>query len=422
MSTINSQDQELIKRLKKKIEQVSGLPSPEKWTQKDYDFLVYFIEEKSGVRISLSTLKRIWKNENNRLPHISTLDALSQVAFEKKWLSLKAALAPSSNLPGNKEQKQSNKLAQLALGSTLLGLLAFFGYNYFMNAPEKVNLSIENVHFSAHTSVDNKVPNSVVFNYDVSTIEADKFYIQQDWDARRRVEISKENKTQTDIYYEPGLYNTKLIADSTVLAEIPVHITTDDWFLMSMKGEKKEYYDKSQWLTNGTLGLSRKIAITEKIEKDEQFGLALYNSREFNTDGDNFSYSSSFKMDSISAIQCPIMAIIIKGEHDYFIIQIVNKGCESDAFFKLSEKQVSGKNNDLTMLGANVYEWQNVDVHVKNKTLTLNLNGVEIYKNDYEEPIGSLKEITHVFSGWGAMDNVELKDANYNITFADSFD
>lgn len=422
MSTINSQDQELITQLKKKLEEVSGLPSPENWKQKDYDFLVFFIEEKSGIRISLSTLKRLWKNENNRLPHIATLDALSQVAYNKKWLSIKAELVPKVNLNSNESRRKQYRLLPVIVGVLLLFILSFLGFKHFNTKTEKVNLNIENVYFSARTSVDNKVPNSVVFTYDVSTIEAEKFYIQQDWDPRRRVEIFKKNKTQTDIYYEPGLYNTKLIADTIVLEEIPVHITTDDWFLMSMNGEEKRYYDKSQRLTNGTLGLSIKLGLTQKIKKNEQFGLALYNSREFNTDGDNFSYSSSFKMDSISAIHCPIMAIIIKGEHDYFVIQILNKGCESEAYIKLSEKQISGKNNDLTMLGAEVYEWQNIKVSVENKTLTLNLNGKEIYKNDYKEPIGSLKEITHMFNGWGVIDDVELSDVNNNITFADSFD
>ncbi|PCJ97610.1 MAG: hypothetical protein COA50_03995 [Flavobacteriaceae bacterium] len=421
MSSINPQDQELIRRLKQEIEAVSRLPIPEKWTQKDYDFLVYFIEEKSGVRISLSTLKRIWKNENNRLPHIATLDALSQVAYNKKWLSLKTDLIPNNNLPAAKKPKRYHKLAKLTLGCVVVFALLFSSYKYLKKTPENLNFNTEEVSFSARTSLDNEVPNSVLFDYDVSNIDASKFYIQQNWDTRRRVEISKENKTQTDIYYEPGLYNTKLIADSTILAEIPVHIKTNDWFLMGVVAENKEYYTKKQWLTNGMLGVSKaNLAIVEA--KKEEIGLVLYNSREFHADGDNFKYNSSFQMEPIPEIQCPKMAIILKGEHDYFIVQIVNKGCESDAFFKLSEKEISGKNNDLTMLGADVYEWQNIQVHVENKALTIMLNRKEIYKNHYDEPIGALKEITHIFYGWGAIDNVQLTNANDSITYANSFD
>lgn len=253
-------------------------------------------------------------------------------------------------------------------------------------------------------------------------IKADKFYIQQSWDARRRVEVSKENNTQTDIYYEPGLYNAKLIADNAIIAEVSVHIKTNNWFLQTLQDEKKDFYDKSLWLENGTLGLSTKANVNEKVEMNELFNLFFYNSRVFNTDGDNYSYSSSFKMDSLASVQCPKMSIIFKGENNYFVVQVLKNGCESDAYLKLSEKQISGKNNDLTMLGADLYQWQNLKVHVKNKVLTLSLNGNEIYRNDYQKAIGSLKEITYAFNGIGMIDNVELKDVNGNITFADDFD
>ena len=35
------------------------------------------------------TIKRIWKNEYQRLPHISTLNMLTQLAFKTDWLALK---------------------------------------------------------------------------------------------------------------------------------------------------------------------------------------------------------------------------------------------------------------------------------------------------------------------------------------------
>ncbi|NJB71614.1 hypothetical protein GGR42_002076 [Saonia flava] len=416
MSTINPQDQELLTLLKKKIQQVSGLPSPDNWSQKDFDFLVFFIEEKSGIRISLSTLKRIWKNENNRLPHISTLDALSQVAFQKKWLSLKSDSVLKQEPISSKKEKSSNKILWSSFIVIVMGLLIFFSYGYFKNESKNKTLDIGNVQFSAHTSVDNRVPNSVVFDYDVSEIEAEKFYLQQSWDASRRVEILKENKQQTDIYYLPGLYFAKLIADTTILAQIPVHIKTDDWHLTSNRDNTGKFYDRKQWLTNGTLGVLR----NEKTL--EESNLLFYNSRDFKTDGDNFQYTSSFKMDSIPTYQCPKMSLILKGNNDYFIFQILKKGCESDAFLKLSEKQISGKTNDLTMFGADVYTWQNIHVNVENKVLTLSLNGNKIYENEYGNPIGSLKEITYVFSGWGAIDNVELKDTKGIITYADDFE
>lgn len=420
MSEISRQDQELLEQLKKKIEEVSSLPVPEKWSQKDYDFLVYFIEEKSGVRISLSTLKRIWKNENNRLPHIATLDALSQVAFEKKWLSLKADVVPNRN--AFSEKKLNSKLLWPILGGILVLVVLFSSYTYLRNTPVQDILNTENVSFSAQATVANVVPNSIVFDYDVSDIQADKFYIQQSWDKRRSVEIYKENKTQTDIYYEPGLFKAKLIADSTIIAEIPVHIKTKDWFLQAVQENVKVPFDKSQWLSNGTLGVSDSGELAENIDLEKTLQMLFCNSRNFGTDGDNFSYSSSVKMDTLTSVPCPSISIVVKGDNNYFMMQVLKKGCESEAFLKISEKRISGKTNDLTILGTNVYEWQNLEITVTNKVLTMKRNGTILYQDSYQDTIGTIKEITYIFNGIGTIDNVVLKDANGSITYADDFD
>ena len=422
MSTINTQDEELLDKVKEKIEQISGLPDSNSWTQKDYDFLVYYIDEKSGVRISLSTLKRIWRNENNRLPHISTLDALSQVAFQKKWLSIKADFTPKREIAKPDKALRFKNYRWVVLSVIAIGLMIYLGYGFLKNNAAESVINKENILFTARTSVQNKVPNSVVFDYDVSTVKATKFYLQQSWDTRRRVEITKENHQQTDIYYLPGLYFAKLIADTTVIAQIPVHIKTEDWFIQTNLNGKDKGYEKQQMLANGTLDLSKVINLEHHKELDSGFNAVLYNSREFNTNGDDFRFSSKVKLDSRQLIQCAKISILLKGEKDYFLVQLINKGCESDAFLKLSEKEVSGKHNDLTILGVEANEWQNMEVQVRDKQLILSLNGQEIYKNSYENPIGFLKEITYVLNGVGALDNVELKDADGNITYSDYFD
>ena len=48
MSDINLIDEELLETLKKEVAQKAGLGRIENWTQKDYEFLVFFIEEKSA--------------------------------------------------------------------------------------------------------------------------------------------------------------------------------------------------------------------------------------------------------------------------------------------------------------------------------------------------------------------------------------
>ena len=50
-----------------------------KLKQRDFEYLARLIEEKSKVRLSLSTLKRLWKDDYAQEPHASTLDAVVSV-------------------------------------------------------------------------------------------------------------------------------------------------------------------------------------------------------------------------------------------------------------------------------------------------------------------------------------------------------
>jgi hypothetical protein len=61
MSQITKQDQSLIKLIKLAGEKISDLENSKNWVQKDYEFLIHFIEKKTSTSLSLSTIKRIWK-------------------------------------------------------------------------------------------------------------------------------------------------------------------------------------------------------------------------------------------------------------------------------------------------------------------------------------------------------------------------
>ncbi|MEL6918671.1 MAG: hypothetical protein AAFO99_13175, partial [Bacteroidota bacterium] len=232
MNSLGNIDKDLLLNIKCKIEALSGLETKKEWVQKDYDFLVFFIEEKTGVKLSLSTVKRIWKNEYNRLPHSTTLDTLSKLAYEKDWLSLKTEWLDNQNTPRPIPKKVKGKPKSQIVYTVLILFLIVLGILFILkirNTGPKGDL--ESVSFSIKKSVENTIPNTVVFSYNIEGIKADKFFIQQSWDTSRRVEVHKGSKEKTDIYYIPGFYTARLIADDKVIKQIPVHMTYDDWFM-----------------------------------------------------------------------------------------------------------------------------------------------------------------------------------------------
>ncbi|MBA4850601.1 hypothetical protein [Emticicia sp. BO119] len=420
MSDINLIDKELLEILKKEVAQKAGLGQTENWTQKDYEFLVFFIEEKSGVKISLTTIKRIWRNEYNRLPHIATLDALSQLVHNKDWLVLKLAstklLDKTSELPLTESILTNSKLQfesprrnfsflWVIAGLFLIISVTFFAFKDRL-LKKVINPSI--VQFSAKTSVDNTVPNTVVFTYNIDSVDAKKFYIQQSWDTRRRVEVFKGNHQLTDIYYLPGYYLAKLIADDSVIREIPVHIKTTNWVIAVHQNKTENKILRSaDWLPNGIVGVSEKVLVNNKIDITEPFFLTFHDSRDFKIDGNNFVFSSDFKIDS-TGIVCPTTALLLKGEYEYMYINIGAKGCESDIKMSIAERKFDGKNMDLTAFGTHFYTWQNIHVTNQNQTIIIKLNGKEIFKTTYTRSLGELKEIGFIFKGNGAIKQTKV--------------
>ena len=49
------------------------------WRQRNFIHLIELIEKESGIKISLSTIKRIWTLNLTNLPHPSTLNALVSI-------------------------------------------------------------------------------------------------------------------------------------------------------------------------------------------------------------------------------------------------------------------------------------------------------------------------------------------------------
>ena len=128
MSNITEIEIALLDSIKTQIELLAGQQSPTNLAQKDYEYFVFLIENETGVSISLSTIKRIWLNKNDRLPHIATLNALSMLAFRKNWLELKREYIEklnSSFWPDMKNKQVKKLLIIFTIVYTLLGILLF---------------------------------------------------------------------------------------------------------------------------------------------------------------------------------------------------------------------------------------------------------------------------------------------------------
>jgi hypothetical protein len=422
MSELSKTDLALLQQLKKKIEQLSGIQSNTDLNQKDFDFLLYYIQEKTGQPLSLTTLKRIWRDEYQRLPHLSTLNMLAQLAFNKDWHTLKKEFLETQSSkvdqtgdldsvqhssPGLRlHQRLSIKVISLVIGTGLLILIiATSGYN--IAGYQKKDFG--NIPFSASPTSDLRIPNSVVFTYDVSGINAEHFYIQQSWDPAKKVEISSESKNQTDIYYEPGYHYAKLLVNDQVAKEIPVHVKYENWYIRFRYPDSRLVKVNDADLNKtGPLGLNDDFIAHRFHPLNDQFQLGYMLSKDFGLRADEFDISALIKFDSAYAPVCPMVNVLIKGDRDYAWITVGNTGCESNLGLKVGDTHVSGKTNDLSLLGLDAFSWQQIRVKMSKGRMTLFINNKIVRQELYSNQLGDLKEVDFFFNGIGGIDEIKM--------------
>lgn len=426
---MESVDSTLLETVKKKIATEAKLVETKSWSQKDFEFLSFFIEEKTACRLSVSTLKRIWSNSYQRLPHISTLNALSVTAFDKNWQQLKSASITHRNAKKAGSFKklsvgQKKSYRKIAVGLVVvipIVLILIGGATAIQKGqPEKTDLT--EVSFGHRKTLENQLPNTVVFRYDIEAIDADRFFLQQSWDRSRRVEIFKGALERTDMYYIPGYFTAKLIADEEVIKEMPVHITYEDWFMAARQPMSNIVtFDRELWSKTDYLGIDAETLERKGIDVNRNFQLAYYHVKDFDVDGDNLTYKASFKMDPLENVDCPIMNIHLQGTNGFYWIMIGNEGCGSELSQRAGDQFHDGKTQDLTQLTTNMYQWNTFEIHTENKNVYLSVNGEEVFSTSYESPIDGIMELSYFFNGMGSIDNVELRDGQGELKFSDEF-
>jgi hypothetical protein len=65
--------------------------------------------------------------------------------------------------------------------------------------------------------------------------------------------------------------------------------------------------------------------------------------------------------------------------------------------------RVDGKTNDLSLLGIDVFSWQQVQVRISKGSFRLLINDRLAHEGTYSNSLGQLKEIDFFFNGIGSI-------------------
>jgi len=397
--------------------------------QREFEDLVRRIEKRSGTLLSISTLKRLWKDDLTILPHLSTLNALVSILDHQSWMDFKKAQTPVLLVPSPKQVSKTSRTKVLPflwigvfMGVIVLGFFFIQGFKGIGKAsafPEKIP-------FRADKSVTSGVPNTVMFSYDLRGVEADSFFIQQSWNPKNKVTIDPSRNYMSSIYYYPGFHRAKLIINDKIVSTARIHVKTDGWFpiVEQETGEDHPIYmDKKSILRNGAMQTTAIEITASGIDLTEAYSLGYYNIRDFaGVDSDNFSLETRIKAAGAQNVLCSFAEITIMTEEHIFFVTTAPKGCVGELVLKLGEVYQNGKDTDLSSLGSDLREWQTLRIDNIDKQVKLWLNNVAVHEVGYKNDFGKIVGILIAFNSPGSVDYVRLKKVSGETVYADEFD
>jgi hypothetical protein len=419
-------EQELVKKCMVLVCHSAGFDTNHRLTQRDMELLCDNIEKKTNVLISLSTMKRLLNGQFSRMPQVATLNAISNYLGYANWQEFKikqqAKEEPPKAAPAKAPAKPNKTLPFIGAGIVALVVVVLLAYSKFSLQPSAMAKKAE---FGARKTTSHELPNTVVFNYNIDELEGDSFFIQQSWDRNRRVRIYKNNYTLTDIYYEPGYHKAKLIVNDQVIKTVDVSIPTNGWFFYAVpkaKGSLPIYIKTNRIAGNGIMGVEEKELSKHGINSaNEHVYCYTYFPGIQPVSSDNFIMKARMKVTNLSNVACLTLMPEVYTQNSFIYFKATTPGCTSEIDAMFGEKHLSGKTNDLSGFGCNITQWQDYEMEVRNRQVTVRINGKEVFATTYNNSADAITGLGFISNGLVAVDYAELQGLDGTIIYGNQF-
>ncbi|SMD32661.1 hypothetical protein SAMN04488029_1011 [Reichenbachiella faecimaris] len=410
--------QSILNNCKTEIEQKLQWGAAEQWQNQEFEELSQIIFNKTGVNLSHTTLKRVWgKVKYTNQPSISTLDALAKFLDCPNWSAYKRSQEASPPTKKRKFSMPGSKQSVLLVA--LIILLSFSSWLFITSNLSHPEALAKQLLFEANYTAMG-LPNTVIFSFDASNIEADQLVIQQSWDRRKRIEVNEDQTKATSVYYYPGYFRSKFVADEVVLKEADVYIETDGW-LGTINVEPVPIY-----LTENDLIKSELLALSpsgiEKLAANNKPVSYHYYTAEKSISGDDFKFETSMRYaQSNQTSACKYAKVVLHFSEGAFLIPFVISGCVGEINVLAMDNFISGKQNDLSTLGISLEDWQQIGISSQNKKLMVSIGNKEVLTANYKMDPGYLVGVSYQFDGMGEVDYLKLSNGKSTWQFNEKF-
>lgn len=387
----NKSDSENLEKLLSEIEKKLAWGQAQNWKTSDFEQLSENISAVSDVKLSVTTLKRLWgKVAYSSVPNRSTLDALAIFSGAKDWRDYIAVKNKERLIPTNKSEVEKSKNLKISsrekrFGVYLLALFVLgFGLIYWILNQDStvVDFHSEDFKLSVKKTAEG-LPNSVIFTYDATAAPADAVIeIQQNWDEERRQIVEREDSVASSLYYTPGYFKAKLVVDDKIVQEEDVFISTQNWLGVLHTEPVPRYFSNEEVTIPEGVGInlaSLKEVDIKKTEKSALFSLFKVTGFE-KTRIDNFILETEIQnLSDPKTSPCNHSKIVLFCAGEAIVIPLSVPGCVAENRVIVLDKSFSGSNTDLSAFGVDFSKPVKLKCIGKNQELNIYLNNNLIF-------------------------------------------
>ncbi|MEZ4772372.1 MAG: hypothetical protein R3D00_04250 [Bacteroidia bacterium] len=413
---MNTSDEYYLRLLKSQVESFLGWGSSPTWTSRDFTELSERILETTGVNLSATTLKRIWGRVNYQsAPSTQTLDTLAAYIGHDNWRVFRNSFPPTDHLPAPEPEYSFRRPVFAILkpfvwfgGMGIFLLAALLLWLNVSSTPKRLPDPVKSPGFFS-SPVAKGIPNTVIFHYDLSCFTADSFSIQQSWDDRRRERIDPGNFTHTSVYYTPGYFRAKILANDQVLAEHDVYVPSDGWMAFIDRFPQPQYLAVSEHEHSFSVD-KQQLAEAENRYPDEIPSLCYILVEDFGeVFSDDFELETNMKMEKpFRNAVCGRMSMVVMCSEGRIVIPFSVPGCVGELKIRCGETEIDGKSHDLSALGIPVEEWNLIGLKVKDRQAEIWVNGQPVYHFPAQNFPGKIIGLRYRFEGEGTIRGVKL--------------
>ncbi len=411
-----------LQELRNKIEEKLDWGTADNWSNRDFKNLSELILQRTGKRVSVTTLKRMMgRAQRIAHPSLSTLDILVEFLGYENWRTYEKHRVTRSDPSLPKPQTNFWTLKKVWI---MLTSVAFIGAVWFwlkkpahsrkLSANEK-----EQIEFDFY-KVTSGYPNTVVFNYDMGDLHFDSLTIQQSWDESKRIALEKSNGLVTSTYYSPGYYMVKLLVDGQTVKERPLYIPSEKW-QGQIWGQPNEikYLDPEQIMLDDSLHLMN--GVLEEIQNRNSGLLYLAHlAKHPIIDSKNFTLEGSFRLTHPNSNSiCGNMRLTITGTQEVLGFQFSRLGCVGDLVFYLNRDIISGKEYDLSAFGITQGEWIDLKVEAQNSQLKVYRQNQMVFEYEMSSDIGLIGGVQWHVEGLLEIRDLVIKDDEEEVNLID---